>query len=1303
MKHFRKLLAGLLSLAVVLSCVAAPVILTGAAEETGAIPTLPETEDKVLAYVNFANEEHLGVKSISDSITIEDGIATFKNQGGVTFDSGILSQITNENLIVEFVVKPSVLSNNRLFFSIGDTSTKRSYVVIGMRDADGKLKYDDSASPSNSIKVGGWYNLKFVIYEETVEMYVNGYQVFDGVAYTDIHDLSGAVRFGEYTITSWKDAGFEGQVSEIRISTGNRAIVNDSDPAYLDYVQEGLVSLYSGYYNTRDGHSASSTVWYDLVGQNNVNVAINDKNYFTGDAYHLERTEYYFPSPLMALLNSDEFTVEMTVGDFQTLGTAFATMLNSANDNFALFWRADGDFIEFKSSSNARPKVGGGAAYFRNSTVAVTFKKGGKINMYVDGILIGSADATVSVGGTGTLKFGHSESSKVHIADYKGFRFYDRVLSADEIVANAQVDQNYDANQPTPKDFVQVAQPSTGIVGDITFSEYVTNAATLEALMKSEAIPANMIFYVNAQLQVVDAKGENAFMKVEEIFSALENKVIPTFYVKDTETVDALCEYLSANLWEDLYIMSSDPALVKRAREKDTVIRGIIDFSEKYTSELTEEQLIDIRKTVNSNLSKVVVLSWNAVTADNVDWLNDRAMTAWVSMDEVTDTVEAISGLLSGAYGIVSSSTAFLYDTCKTYVPEGTITRMPVNIGHRGLFSNTDYPENTLEAMIAAYEAGAEMLEMDIYLTLDGELAINHNATTGAIYDQNWTVEQRTMEELKTLNANKNGKSYKMPSLREVFEYFKDKDVRFMVEIKSSNKAIVQVLKDLIEEYDNYARCTLITFAATNQFENLKEVYPEMPVGYLTDSKQSGSTTEQSIQVIQRIVQGYNTTYSPNYNNHNYDAAYVNAALKRGITTWVWTLSDEAAIYPGILNGKSGITGNRCDILGNLAQSQTTTATDGLEIPTGEAYSLPVTAVYYNGSTISVGSSATLKLISGTATIEGNTITIDEAGAEATVVPFYTVRLGNYGSYTLAMAPITLKAADTASQPGEDDDSNDSAEPEIPTLDETEDEELFYTDFTDTSDLTILGNPAFSDAGIILDGETYIDLGVDFLKGRKNVTIEFVIQPSRIGNHWAFAGIGTNDQNNATTNWIVMGMRDDAAVKFGMRTNDIEIGAGDSGKTNGGVIAVGTWSIVKYEFTPETVTVSVDGVVLKTWDVTNQKTIGEIAEVEGSRFLFGKETKWGDPGFQGTVSELRVTTTDAEKSEEPGDNSGDHSNDDKKPGDSDSDNVTPGDGKEDPSKTGDVAMPIAVMALLAVAALGVITALKAKFRREEMR
>ncbi len=63
------------------------------------------------------------------------------------------------------------------------------------------------------------------------------------------------------------------------------------------------------------------------------------------------------------------------------------------------------------------------------------------------------------------------------------------------------------------------------------------------------------------------------------------------------------------------------------------------------------------------------------------------------------------------------------------------------------------YLENTLPAMRAAFDAGADQVEIDVQLTSDGQLAVFHDATLECRTDGTGTVDSHTIDELRRLDV----------------------------------------------------------------------------------------------------------------------------------------------------------------------------------------------------------------------------------------------------------------------------------------------------------------------------------------------------------------------------------------------------------------------------------------------------------------------------------------------------------------------------------------------------------------------
>lgn len=773
-----------------------------------------------------------------------------------------------------------------------------------------------------------------------------------------------------------------------------------------EIVKDGLFAWYDGVDNTENGHDASSTTWYDIAGDNDVTVDNNDSNYFTDNAYHLKGTQYNFPEAVMDVINSEEFTVELTLGDLKKIGSTFATFINnSGNDNFSLFWRVSGDFIEFKASSNTRPKITGGFEYFKNSTVAITFKVGGAICMYVDGVLIGETSATKKIGATGDFYFGHKDASKSHEAEYRSMRFYTRALTAKEVINNSRADGTFDESYVPAPDFSSVQQPKTNIIGDICLSSNVTSNDHLRNTLSADVKPANLIFYVNSQLSLTDKSFNNPFSSVDEVIKTIDGGFIPTFYPQDKETAIAIVKLLEGLQIIDANIMSSDPTVVKSAREAYPSIRGIIDYTEKYKDEkvISTAQMLDIRRTTISNLCHIAVIPQVLATRDNVKYLNSRQITTWAMADDSALTEKDATALLvSGVYGIISDKYDFILQTAEKYIEPNALIRTPLIIGHRGIPGKM--PENTLEGAIEAYNQGADVVEIDLYITVDGVVVINHDSTTSK-YNKQLSVESSSYPMLKQLYYTHNGKKYTMPTLEDFLKEFKGKELMLFLEIKSSKAKIVPEIKRLIEEYDMYGQCAIITFETYNQLNRLKTEYPEMPVGFLESASYSGHTM---FPAIQKKIMGYNTTYNPSYSGFN--AEYVRYSIMRGVTTWPWTINETASILSYIKMGHAGITTDNCNATGKMAEKLDIDLDVTKQYSDGDVIELNTKKTTYNNTV----SDAAVKYVvlegNDIATIDDNKLTINGTG-DITIMAVSSEKFVSL-SYNLYSQPISFKATE---------------------------------------------------------------------------------------------------------------------------------------------------------------------------------------------------------------------------------------------------------------------------------------------------
>ncbi len=567
-----------------------------------------------------------------------------------------------------------------------------------------------------------------------------------------------------------------------------------------------------------------------------------------------------------------------------------------------------------------------------------------------------------------------------------------------------------DWSEPASTDYVTIAQPKTNIAGDIAMVRPIDSAAELDkALADKAAIPATMILNLNKDLNVLDAKG-NIICDIDTAFEKLAYRVLATFRMEDTATADALAAYLAEKEFSDIYVMSADPSVVKYAREKMTEVRGVIDYTKTYADakSLTKEQCAELRRSLWSNNGYVALLPAAVCQQETVQYLYDMQVNVWADAADSLSKQAAYELLLTGSFGVVSDDTAMLLDVACNELPANTVTRLPLNIAHKGL--PTEYPENTLEGAIAAYEAGANTIELDVYLTTDGYLVISHDATTGRTCDKNLTIESSTLAQLKELNCNAGMDGvYRIPTLEEYLQYFQGKDCRFYIEINSGKDTAVSTLKALVEKYGMYAQCSVIT-SHTKQMECMRKDYPEMSLGIISRGKVYDDSADEDISgLLMPSIGKYNSTYNPDFGNHKGNV--VRAMTLRGIGSYPFTFQTTLEYASYFLWGYGGLTGDHAEIMANWTKSFTVTnLKDGDVLPCGSALTLKALGTLYNRDSKDISEQTSFQILEGEelVKVDGNRLIAGDTKGYVTLILTHTYTISSGQSYSLSSQPITV-------------------------------------------------------------------------------------------------------------------------------------------------------------------------------------------------------------------------------------------------------------------------------------------------------
>lgn len=232
-------------------------------------------------------------------------------------------------------------------------------------------------------------------------------------------------------------------------------------------------------------------------------------------------------------------------------------------------------------------------------------------------------------------------------------------------------------------------------------------------------------------------------------------------------------------------------------------------------------------------------------------------------------------------------------------------------LGHRGMAAL--YPENTMVSFKAALDARVDLIEMDLHLTADKVLVVCHDSTVDRTTDGSGPVIEKTLAEIKALDAgvkfSPRFKGERIPTFKEFLDLIKgaDYDVLLNVEIKDYRPECCDAAVSMLEEYGLTERSVIASFGA-DVLRYIHAKYPEVK------------------------LQGFPGRYMKNFTEDVYGCMYgmgipgewvkwsgasrddvegdVKLALSKGIKPWLFCSDSEDTVKAAVAHGTHNVTGN---------------------------------------------------------------------------------------------------------------------------------------------------------------------------------------------------------------------------------------------------------------------------------------------------------------------------------------------------------------------------------------------------------
>ena len=210
------------------------------------------------------------------------------------------------------------------------------------------------------------------------------------------------------------------------------------------------------------------------------------------------------------------------------------------------------------------------------------------------------------------------------------------------------------------------------------------------------------------------------------------------------------------------------------------------------------------------------------------------------------------------------------------------VSRRPKVIAHRGVH-NSGAPENSIEALRLAQQAGYYASETDVWLSADDSLMINHDGKIGG-YD----VQTTAYATLRTVKLS-NGET--LPSLSEYLtQADKSAGTKLIIEIKdhSSTERTLQATRSTVKLVEKMGLKDKVEYIAFSYDACLliRQLDPEATIGFLSGNREPEILKEDGIDIMD---------YSASV-MLNSKPEFVDRGHKLGVETNIWTVNDRATI-----------------------------------------------------------------------------------------------------------------------------------------------------------------------------------------------------------------------------------------------------------------------------------------------------------------------------------------------------------------------------------------------------------------------
>lgn len=412
----------------------------------------------------------------------------------------------------------------------------------------------------------------------------------------------------------------------------------------------------------------------------------------------------------------------------------------------------------------------------------------------------------------------------------------------------------------------------------------------------------------------------NVFYHVVGVWDKAANRV--QIYVNGAlkKTTSAIGEFVFPEEAAQWFAIGADASTGAGAQS----ILGDVAIARIYDKALTSEEISKLwEKVQNSQAS-----STQPTLVTNVHWLSNVPVqpghTYEISGKGFKEGDILTFSKLGSSEGTVSFPiTLMAHDSVSIIIPEGLtdgvfrikvqrdeetqdlglitlivvdqMPNIPLAVAHRGYWDTPGSAQNSRYSMKKAVDAGLDGIELDVWLTTDNHIMVNHDADLNGV-----TIQTSTYDQVKNLTLS-NGE--KIVDLDEFLEMLSasSKKIRYVIEIKShsSKDRSLECARRTVAAVHAAGLQDFVEYHAFN-FDVCKEIVKQDPnadVGYLNKDKAPSELAAAGIN-----------TMSYNYATYAEHPSWVTDAHKLGVRVNVFTPSCKY-MFTEMINQNANVIG----------------------------------------------------------------------------------------------------------------------------------------------------------------------------------------------------------------------------------------------------------------------------------------------------------------------------------------------------------------------------------------------------------